>query len=134
MDDRLREAGLLPERELHVEVSDPSAPKRRGRHYFLDLAVFCRDRNVDLETDGDTYHARPETIRTDNERDDLLQANLWHVLRFNTEQILKRMDESMAVVREAVNRYGGVVQPEQVVRRFDPYGRLGPGQGTLELG
>jgi hypothetical protein len=37
-------------------------------------------------------------------------------------------------VRQAVNHYGGVVQPDGIIRRFDPQGQLAPGQGTLDLG
>ncbi|MBI3909728.1 MAG: DUF559 domain-containing protein [Armatimonadetes bacterium] len=128
---QLRAAGLLPEREYHVQVSGHS--QRRARHYFLDFAIFCRQRNLDIETDGDTWHARRETIRADNERDNLLQASLWHVMRFNTAQLQDRLDTTVGVVREAVNKYGGVVQPDLIIRRFGPEGRLGPGQTTLEF-
>lgn len=128
----LREQSLLPEREFYFEARDPTNPSRNGK-YFLDFALFCRDRNVDIETDGDTWHARTETIRRDNERDNLLQVNRWHVLRFNTSQIKDSLDTTMDVIREAVNKYGGVIQPDQVVRRFSKDGRLEPGQAQLRF-
>jgi hypothetical protein len=89
---------------------------------------------VDIECDGDLWHARPEAIPADNERDNLVQANRWHVLRFNTVQLRDQAEETVAVVREAVNQYGGVVQPDLIVRRFAPDGSLAPGQRTLDLG
>jgi hypothetical protein len=129
---RLRSAGMLPEREYHVEVADPARPRRR-RHYFLDLAVFCQQRDLDIECDGDTWHTGPEKIPADIERHNLLEANRWHVMHFTTTQLMQRLDDTVSVVREAVNSYGGIVQPDLVVRRFDSQGHLGPGQATLDL-
>lgn len=128
---RLRAMELLPEREFHVEIADPH--RRARKHYFLDFAVFCQRRNLDLECDGDTWHARREAIPADNARDNLLQANLWHVMRFNTVQLRERTEETLDLVREAVNRFGGVKQPDLVVRRFAADGELAPGQATLDF-
>ena len=48
-------------------------------------------------------------------------------------QIEREMAATLSVIREAVNRYGGVRDPDQVVRRFSSDGRLSPGQTRLDL-
>jgi len=123
---------LLPEREFHDEVADPQRWARK--HYFLAFAVFCQQRSLDLECVRDTRHARLEAIPADNARDNLLQANLWHATRFNTVELREQTEEMLNLVREAVNRFGGVKQPDLVVRRFTPEGQLVPGQATLDVG
>ena len=130
---QMRILGLAPEREYQVSCRDTSLPDRPTRSYSLDFALFCRERQLDIETDGDTWHTGPRFAAADNERDNLLEANRWHVLRFNTLQLEGQMDAALSVIREAVNRYGGVKDAHDVVRRFGPDGRLAPGQTTLDL-
>ena len=127
---RLRDDGLLPEREYYVQVNDPTN-QRKKFDYCLDLAIFCKTRNLDIECDGDTWHARRETIRTDNERDNLLRSNLWQVHRFNNVQIRDHPEGTMTIIRESVNKYGGVLQRDHILRTFDPTGHLTPGQSEL---
>lgn len=130
---RLRELELTPEREWYEACADPARAGRPRRSFFMDFALFCRDRQLDIEADGDTWHTGPRVAAADNERDNLLEANRWHILRFNTSQIEREMDATLSVIREAVNRYGGVLDPNQVVRSFSSDGRLAPGQSTLDL-
>lgn len=131
---RLRAAKLLPEREYYVELRDPVRSRSGGRHYYLDMALFCGDRDLAIECDGDTWHANRERAKADNERANLLEANRWQILRFNTEQIERRLEETFGIIHEAVEKYGGVVEPEGVIRRFGPDGTLGPGQAALPFG
>jgi len=44
----LKDVGLPAERQFFV--------REEGSGYMLDMAVFCRDGNLDIECDGDTYH------------------------------------------------------------------------------
>lgn len=130
---RLRNLELTPEREYFLTCADPTRPQRPKRSYFLDFALFCRDRHLDIETDGDTWHTGPRASVADNDRANLLEANRWHILRFNTAQIEQQMDSALMMIREAVNHYGGVMDPNNVIRRFSSDGRLGPGQTSLDL-
>ncbi|MBM4430197.1 MAG: DUF559 domain-containing protein [Chloroflexi bacterium] len=78
-----------------------------GRH-FLDFAIFCADGSVDVETDGDTWHALPERIPRDNQRDNAVQAEGWHVLRFNGQQIREGMaDYCLPPIVKMVKNLGG---------------------------
>lgn len=53
------------------------------KNYCLDFALFCQNGRVDVECDGDTWHATPEQIPQDNERNNDLEKKGWAVLRFN---------------------------------------------------
>jgi very-short-patch-repair endonuclease len=50
--------------------------------YSLDFAVYCDKGNIDIETDGDTYHVNPEGSAKDNMRNNALAAAGWHVLAY----------------------------------------------------
>jgi hypothetical protein len=131
--DALRREGLWPEREYFIELRRPEAERARPVPHFLDLALFCRERNLEVECDGGSWHVGPEQARKDRRRDNLLEVNGWHILRFNTEEIQQEIATVLTRVREAINRYGGVEDEPGVVRRFQRDGRLGPGQRTLDL-
>ena len=49
------------ERQALIQVAE--------RRYFLDFAIYCASGQIDIETDGDTWHADPERIPLDNLRD-----------------------------------------------------------------
>ncbi len=130
---QLRMMELRPEREYYLDWPNPARRGQPKHPMFLDFAVFCRDRNLNIEADGDAWHTGPTAAASDNERDNLLEANGWHVLRFNRAQIQQEMPGVAAVIRTAVNRYGGHRDPAHLIRFFAADGRLGPAQGTLDL-
>ena len=47
----LKLQGIPAERQEFVDIN--------GRLYELDFAVYCANGNLDIETDGDTWHANP---------------------------------------------------------------------------
>ena len=71
--------------------------------------------------------------KRDRHRDNLLEVNGWHILRFNTEEIQRDLPTALTRVREAINRYGGIEDDPGVLRRFQQDGKLGPGQGSLDF-
>lgn len=90
-------------------------------HYFLDFALFCNQGRIDVETDGDTWHAQRKRIPLDNQRDNTLQAKGWHVLRFSTRQI----QEEGAIyclrnILKMVNKLGGLNENTLIPRKFYP--------------
>ena len=38
----------------------------RGHEYALDFALYCAKGGIDVETDGDFWHANPEKAQLDN--------------------------------------------------------------------
>jgi len=87
--------------------------------YHLDFALFCAEGNVDVETDGDSWHARPDRIAEDNRRDNALQSVGWHVLRFNGQQIREAMSEDCVPrIMKTVGTLGGLAEEGLVPRQF----------------
>ncbi len=92
----------------NIEAEGQWRLKIAKRNYCLDFAVFCPRGNVNIECDGDTYHANPEKSRDDNQRNNALTHEGWAVLRFNTQQIVHEMAECLGEVRSTISAHGGV--------------------------
>jgi very-short-patch-repair endonuclease len=76
---------ISTERQEFIEVN--------GRSYALDFALYCTRGKLNIETDGDTWHANPQRIPIDNLRDNDLETEGWKLLRFNTLHIREQMHE-----------------------------------------
>jgi len=108
----LKRYDIPAERQEFVQVKD--------RSYALDFAIYCASGKIDVETDGDTWHADRERIPQDNLRDNDLETTGWRVLRFNTSHIREEMEEyCLRTVVENINRLGGVEEGRLVPRRID---------------
>jgi len=110
----LKRLQISAERQEFVLVKD--------RSYALDFAIYCTSGKIDVETDGDTWHADPERIPLDNLRDNDLETTGWRVLRFNTTHIREKMAEyCVPTIVENINRLDGVDEEERLVpRRINP--------------
>jgi len=91
------------ERQYYVET--------RTDTYILDFAIFCKTRNIDLECDGDAYHLAEERVKSDKKRNNLLEKDGWAVLRFHSDDIHRDMNNSISIVKDTINKYGGVADP-----------------------
>ena len=92
---------LLAERQELIEAKE--------QNYFLDFAIYCAKGNIDIETDGDSWHASPERSAEDNVRDNNIKTAGWKVLRFNGVQIREQMQEyCLPTIEENINQLGGV--------------------------
>lgn len=49
-----------------------------------------------------------DSAQRDRQRDNLLEADGWHILRFNTEEVQQELPAVVTRVREAINRCGGI--------------------------
>ena len=65
----LKRYEIAAERQLFVKAKD--------RRYALDFAIFCDHGKIDVETDGDTWHADRARIPLDNQRDNDLTWLGW---------------------------------------------------------
>lgn len=88
------------------------------RRYYLDFAIFCTNGFIDVETDGDTWHARKDRISLDNVRNNQLAQKGWQVLRYNGGQIRKTTGQCIKEVRETINVLGGLSDDGLVPRVF----------------
>jgi very-short-patch-repair endonuclease len=87
--------------------------------YFLDFALFCVSGRIDVETDGDTWHADPARIPEDNRRDNDLETTGWHLLRFNGQQVREQMSEyCIPKIAKMINRLDGLQEEGLVPRAF----------------
>jgi very-short-patch-repair endonuclease len=93
-------ADMEPERQFFVSEA--------GRNYELDMALFCRDGRLDIECDGEEYHAGRDKAEKDRSRDNALASGGWKVLRFSGREILDHTGQCMRVVRRTVKHMGGV--------------------------
>lgn len=91
----------------------------RKNNYALDFAIYCAKGNIDVETDGDFWHANPEKAEQDNLRDHDLNTEGWKVLRFTEKQILeKAANYCVETVVENVNKLGGVDEGKVIPRKI----------------
>lgn len=93
----------------HIPAERQEYVTAGGQDYALDFAVYCARGNIDIETDGDSYHANPEKAALDNVRNNNLEAAGWKVLRFNTSQIHEQTETyCIEAVTRTINKLGGV--------------------------
>lgn len=101
--ERLMERGIPSERQYEVVVG----PAR----FKLDFAVFCKERGIALECDGDAVHMRRSAVERDKRRSNILQSLGWSTLHFTTKELTTNMDHTLSVVQESIARYGGLWHP-----------------------
>ncbi len=103
----LKRLQIKAERQYDLRVADAE--------YRLDFAVFCNKGNLDIETDGNTYHIGLEKGQQDNERNNAVTAAGWEVLRFTTAHIREEMAEyCIPTITSTLNRHGGLKTDENV--------------------
>ncbi len=102
----------------------------RKQKYILDFAVFCETGGVDVEVDGRRHHYIPEQSEYDSDRNNLLEAKGWKVLRYRTKQIHESLAECVGQIGEAIQRHGGLID-DPLPRRF--ISRRGETTAQLQL-
>jgi very-short-patch-repair endonuclease len=111
--DELKQGGVPAEREYFV-------PGDRNGMYALDFAVFGQQRNLDIECDGDQYHATPTRARYDNRRNNFPTSRGWSVLRFDTTHIRDELPAVMAQIHAAIRDCGGLAPYPQAPESVAP--------------
>ena len=92
----------------------------RKNEYSLDFAVYCSKGSIDIETDGDFWHANPEKAMQDNLRDNDLSTEGWKVLRFTEKQIqAQAASYCVETVAENINVLGGVDEGKAIPRKIN---------------
>jgi very-short-patch-repair endonuclease len=90
-----------------------------GNFYALDFAIYCAKGNIDVETDGDTWHANPERSKEDNLRDNAIETAGWKLLRFNTHHIQEKMEGyCLPRIVKNINKLGGVEEKTIMPRKI----------------
>ena len=92
----------------------------RKKDYALDFAIYCTKGNIDVETDGDFWHANPEKAEQDNLRDNNLKAEGWQVLRFNTKQIQEQVaDYCVPTIAKTIGKLGDLDEGKLIPRKIN---------------
>lgn len=98
--DEFKKLSINAERQWDVTVNK--------RTFYTDFALFCKVRNIAVECDGDTYHMHDENVEKDKHRDNLLYNAGWDVRRFTSKNLNEELEQSVGLIKEAVNKYGGL--------------------------
>lgn len=96
----LRKELIEAERQYYLQVSDKS--------YVLDFALFCRERNLNIECDGDEFHMLPGNVKKDKSRDNDLASSGWSVLRYDYKEVTRNSEKVLGQIKETINSYGGL--------------------------
>jgi very-short-patch-repair endonuclease len=92
----------------------------RKNDYALDFAIYCAKGNIDIETDGDFWHANPEKAEQDNLRDHDLSTEGWKILRFSEKQVQEQAASyCIKTVVENINKLGGVDEGKVIPRKIN---------------
>jgi len=112
--DEFKRSNIFAERQWREPI---------GKYFYqLDFAIFCNNGKVDVEADGDTWHAQRERIDKDNKRNNDLEKRGWHVLRFNGKEIREEKARYLVQVQETINTLGGLKEDGLVPRVFSTDG------------
>jgi very-short-patch-repair endonuclease len=118
-------------KRLQIQAERQELVKVNSRNYMLDFAIYCAKGNIDVETDGDTYHANPEKSAEDNVRNNDLEAAGWKVLRFTTLQIQEQMAEyCLPNIVDTIKYLGWLDEGGLIPRKID----LNVPEGSRQLG
>lgn len=110
-------------KQLNVPAERQEFISANGADYALDFALYCQKGKMDVETDGDTWHADPKRIPMDNRRDNDLETGGWKLLRFNTSQLHEQMDDyCLPTIVKNLKQLGGTDDSRVVPRdiQLDP--------------
>lgn len=104
LEDTLYEALLkhkIPcQRQWHVQVEK--------KNFFLDFVVFCNNNNIAIECDGDAFHDSKQQVHDDKHRDNNIKTKRFSVMRFTTEKINTQMEETIKLLKQAIDGQGGL--------------------------
>ncbi|HDN26257.1 MAG TPA: DUF559 domain-containing protein, partial [Thioploca sp.] len=107
-------------KRLQIQADRQELVKINRQDYALDFAIYCPKGKIDVEIDGDTWHANPKKAAQDNRRDNALESAGWNVLRFNTDQVKEEMAEyCVPTIAETINQLGGVEEGKVLPRKID---------------
>lgn len=118
--DKLKKERIPAERQYEVKTGLDN--------FFIDFAIRCKVSDVGVECDGDEFHNKAENVKYDKNRDNKLKAMNWNILRYTSDEINLRLDDSVCQIKEVVNRYGGA--KDYRINNFR-YLDLGDNQGRL---
>jgi len=110
----LKRETIAAERQWEVKIRD--------RFYYLDFAIFCKNGQLAVEVDGDTFHrATKEQIDYDLKRNNQLEFAHWRPLHFSPRQIRENQGKyAVQEIKHNINNLGGLDSDGLVPRILYP--------------
>lgn len=71
---------------------------RRNKMHVAELDFAFLPEKLNIEIDGDQFHADPASVQRDKERDALLGEQGWHVVRFTYWQLVEKPEWVLGVI------------------------------------
>ena len=103
--DALKSEGIDAERQYEIYYNE----KKKQKFFRLDFALFCKDRNIDLECNGDKYHhEKKEDIKRDKGRDRILTKKGWAISRLTRDEINSKLRGCIVELKEMIDKFGGL--------------------------
>lgn len=104
----------------HIPAERQVFIKSRNRLYYaLDFQITCVKGIIDIEADGDFWHAYPEKAHEDNIRNNALQELGINVLRFNSKQIAEESESyCIPTIKQTINELAGIDEGGVIPRTF----------------
>lgn len=103
--DALKSDDIDAERQYEIDY----LINKQRKFFRLDFALFCKERNIDLECNGDKYHHETkEDIKKDKSRDRILIKNGWAISRLTKDEINEKLADCILELKETVDKYGGL--------------------------
>lgn len=103
-------------KRLEIKAERQEYVKLKKKDYFLDFAIYCEKGKINIETDGDSWHANKKQAVIDNERDNDLETAGWRTLRFSTYHVQEKMaDYCVPKIVENINNLGGIKEHESSI-------------------
>lgn len=119
-------------RRVHIPAERQELVEINKQRYFLDFAIYCTNGKIDVETDGDFWHANPEKAEQDNLRENDLKVAGWELLRFGTRHVQEEVGTYVInKIADQIQRYGGVDEGRVIPRKIDPRNTSGDFQLSL---
>ena len=105
-------------KQLQIQAERQELVKINRQNYFLDFAIYCATGKIDVEVNGDTWHANPQKAAQDNRRNNALESKGWNVLRLSTPQVKEQMAEyCVPTIVNTINKFGGIEEEGKFLPR-----------------
>jgi very-short-patch-repair endonuclease len=79
----------------------------KQKRFRLDFAIFCNQGKIALECDNDKAHNLKQQKIKDREKDKILRAHGWRVIRLTENQIIFKLDACLSKIQKVISTLGG---------------------------
>jgi len=100
----------------NIDAERQFAVCEKKNFYFLDFAVFCKKKKLNIECDSRRWHGSRESKERDKRRDKVLESTGWLVVRFSSPDI-ENPTQCIERIKRLITESGGL-SPRAKIRRW----------------